>query len=275
MPTDANLVGLSPAAVIHAGQSGGSTLRTGERGPPHTRKAGLSAVTYVQGVDCNDIRIILCMRFDPQASPSEVADFKAAVIDCPRTFYSVESAGAFDFMVEVAPMDMGSFNKWMKSIAEPAARLVQQLESSFVCKRFIRRPKDEYALWVPSADGLRRVDASLIDKVTADRDYVRVHSQGEAWMLHATMRSLLDQLGSTDFLQLHRSTIVRKTFIESLTHETRHWVAQLRDGSVERVARSHVREVLQLTRRTTRQSSVVDSGLKYRPGFECPPKIRG
>jgi hypothetical protein len=212
---------------------------------------GSSAVTNIHCIDCNDVRVILCIRFDPQASPRDVASFKAEVIDCPATLYSVESAGAFDFMAELAPPDMASFNAWMKSIRDPIARVVKQLEASFVCRRFIRRRKDDQALWVPSTDGARRIDALLIDKVTAEGDYVRVHSRGEAWMLHATMRSLRDQLGSADFLQLHRSIIVRQGFITRLRHQDRHWIAQLGDGSIERVARSHVPEILQLRRRTS------------------------
>ena len=243
-------------------------------GPPRKScRWGFRAVTSIHCVDYDQIRIILCIRFDPRAPPREVASFKAGVIDSPGTLYSVESAGAFDFMVEVAPPDMASYSKWLKSIAEPVARLVQQLESSFVCKRFIRRLKEERALWVPCDDGFRRVDPSLIDKITADRDYVRVFSRGEAWMLHATMRSLIDRLSSKDFLQLHRSIIVRQDFIERLIRQKRNWFAQLRDGSLERVARTHIGEILQLTRRTIPRTGVVESPLERLPERERSPKI--
>jgi hypothetical protein len=50
------------------------------------------------------------------------------------------------------------------------------------------------------------------------------------------------------FVQLHRSLIVRCAYIDRLTHLGRQWTAQLRDGSTEQIARSHITEVLEATR---------------------------
>jgi acylphosphatase len=46
---------------------------------------------------------------------------------------------------------------------------------------------------------------------------------------------------------LHRSIIVRRDFIDRLVHEGRHWIARLRDGTIERVAKSHAVETLEMT----------------------------
>jgi hypothetical protein len=61
------------------------------------------------------------------------------------------------------------------------------------------------------------------------------------------MHSFIERLSAKHFLQLHRSLIVRASFIESLVHEGRHWVAHLRDGTSERVAKSHAEEALRMT----------------------------
>jgi DNA-binding LytR/AlgR family response regulator len=198
-------------------------------------------------VECDELRIILCLEFDPHATPREVSALKAALIESPNTLHSVECTGAFDFLMELAAPDMAWFNSWLKALAEPLASLVNRSETSFICKRFIRRPKDELALWVPCADGHKRIDSSLVDKVVAEGDYARIHSGPESWLVHATMHGLLERLSSRQFIQLHRSIIVRLGFIDRLAHEGRHLVAWLHDGSGERVAKSHVVETLEMT----------------------------
>ena len=82
--------------------------------------------------------------------------------------------------------------------------------------------------------------------MVAEGDYVRVYSQGQSWLLHATMHSLFQRLSGSKFIQLHRSIIVRNGFIDRLVHQNSHWVARLRDGTSERVAKSHVNEMLKM-----------------------------
>jgi len=208
-------------------------------------------MTYVDSVDSDELRIILCLEFEQHAPPTEVSALKAALIDSPNTLHSVESTGDFDFLLEVAPPDMAWWNKWLKTLASPIAKLVARCETSFVCKRFVRREKGERPLWVPTAGGLMRIEQSAIDKIVANGDYVQIVSNGQQWLLHATMHALRGMLRSRQFVQLHRSMIVRCGFIDRLSHAGRQWIAHLDDGTSERIARTHVAEVLEATRLAT------------------------
>jgi DNA-binding LytR/AlgR family response regulator len=204
-------------------------------------------------VECAELRIILCLEFDAHAKPREVSALKAALIDSPNTVHSVECTGAFDFLMEIAAPDMASFNSWLKGLAEPLASLVNRSETSFICRRFIRRPKDERAIWIQYGNGHKRIDSARVDKIVAEGDYARVHSGADSWLVHATMHALLERLSSKQFIQLHRSIIVRRDFIERLVHEGRHWIARLRDGTSERVAKSHAVETLEMTHWPTKE----------------------
>lgn len=205
-------------------------------------------MTYVDSIDCDELRIILCLEFERHAPPHEVAALKTALVNSPDAFYSVESAGSFDFLVELSPADMASFNHSMKALGAAFAKLVARCEECFVCRRYVRRSGGDRALWVRSGDSLKRVDLATIDKIVADGDYVQVFSDGHHWLLHATMHSLRTRLDAEEFLQLHRSIIVRRGFIDRLSHHGRSWTAHLHDGSVERVSRTHVAEALRTTR---------------------------
>jgi hypothetical protein len=208
-------------------------------------------MTYVDSVDSDELRIILCLEFEQHAPPAEVQALKAALIDSPNTLHSVESTGDFDFLLEVAPPDMAWWNKWLKTFAAPFSELVARCETSFVCKRFIRRAKGERPLWIPTAHGLMRIEQSTVDKIVANGDYVHVVSKGRQWLLHATMHAMRDALSYRQFVQLHRSMIVRCGFIDRISHSGRQWTAHLNDGTSERVARTHVAEMLEATRLAT------------------------
>jgi DNA-binding LytR/AlgR family response regulator len=60
------------------------------------------------------------------------------------------------------------------------------------------------------------------------------------------LKKLWTELGHTNFVQLHRSVLVRVDFIERFVHVERHWNARLRDGTTIRVAKGHVQDVLRL-----------------------------
>ncbi len=216
-------------------------------------------MTFVCPVTPDDLRVIVCVVFDRRASPEEIAAFKNAVIACPLILQSVELSGAFDFMVEAAVPDMAAYDQRIKSIAQPLANLVSRFEASFVCKRYVRKDEAAQPLWIACDDGLRRIEIGSIDKVTAEGDYMRVHSGGNSWLIHATMHSLAERLSSADFIKLHRSTIVRHDFIQRMYREGGHWVVSLEDGSCERVAKSQVLETLERLRTDSATTEVITS----------------
>ena len=216
-------------------------------------------MTFVCPIVPLNLRVIVCVKFDQRASPVEIAAFKSAVIACPLILHSVELTGAFDFMVEAGVSDMAAYDQRIKSIAQPLANLVSRFEASFVCKRFIRKDEEGQPIWVACDDGLKRIEIGSIDKITAEGDYMRVHSGGNSWMVHTTMRSLADRLASEDFIKLHRSTLVRYDFIERMYRESGHWVVILYDGSRERVAKSQVSDTLERLREDSATTEVITS----------------
>lgn len=195
-----------------------------------------------------NLRVIMCLTFDRRAAPQEIAAAKAAIIACRSVLHSVELSGTFDFMFEAEVSDMAAYNAQLSVCAEPMARLVSRYEANFVCNRFVRRDKADRAIWVPHNDGMKRIDCAALDKVAAEGDYMRVHSGRQSWLLHSTLGALKDRLDSKDFIQLHRSLIVRRGFINELVHSGRHWTAVLNDGTKERIARGSVLPVLQMLR---------------------------
>jgi two-component system response regulator AlgR len=95
---------------------------------------------------------------------------------------------------------------------------------------------DEF--WASDLSGLVRIAARDVDRVSAERDYMRLHVGRRSWLIHHSMAALEEGLDPEMFVRLHRSAIVRKDFIAgfSRNHSGR-WMARLSDGSEQPVGR--------------------------------------
>ena len=101
---------------------------------------------------------------------------------------------------------------------------------------------DEF--WVPDHSGLVRIAATDIHRVTAERDYMRLHVGSRSWLIHRTIGKLEEDLDPALFIRVHRSVILRRdTIIGLYRDEAGHWTARLADGAEQRVGRSYVDDV--------------------------------
>lgn len=104
--------------------------------------------------------------------------------------------------------------------------------------------------WVPDHNGLVRIAAADIHRVTAERDYMRLHVGARSWLIHRTIAKLEADLDPALFLRVHRSVILRRDTITGLYRdEAGHWTARLTDGAEQRIGRSYVDEVKRLAGR--------------------------
>ena len=95
---------------------------------------------------------------------------------------------------------------------------------------------DEF--WASDLSGLVRIASRDIDRVSAERDYMRLHVGRRSWLIHHSMTALEDGLDPSLFVRLHRSAIVRKDFITGFTRNASgRWIARLADGTEQPVGR--------------------------------------
>ena len=73
-----------------------------------------------------------------------------------------------------------------------------------------------------------RIAARDVDRVSAERDYMRLHVGRRSWLIHHSMAALEEGLDPELFVRLHRSAIVRKDFITGFTRNpSGRWIARL------------------------------------------------
>ncbi len=109
--------------------------------------------------------------------------------------------------------------------------------------------------WVPYRSELLRIAASDVDRIDAERDYVRLHvaqigAANRSYLLLHTVSGLETRLDPAMFIRLHRSTILRRDRIIGLRHDGLGvWSAELSDGTAMRIGRTYLSRAKAMTGR--------------------------
>lgn len=109
--------------------------------------------------------------------------------------------------------------------------------------------------WVPHRSELVRIAASDVERIDAERDYVRLHvgggaGGGQSFLLLQTITSLQERLDPELFIRIHRSCILRRDRIAGLRHEGLGvWSAETADGAALRIGRTYLPQVKKMAGR--------------------------
>ena len=152
------------------------------------------------------------------------------------TAFDTFAVAAFDveavdyLMKPVTPERLGrALDRARERLAEPSA-----------C-RPAAQPKHLEDFWVSEQSGLVRLSASDVDRISAERDYMRLHVGKRSWLINHTIGKLEEELDPARFVRLHRSSIVRKDFVTGLRRDdSGRWYAQLADGEEQKVGRLYL-----------------------------------
>ena len=113
-------------------------------------------------------------------------------------------------------------------------------------------PAPEWAdeFWVPHRSELVRVPAADVERIDAERDYVRLHVRGQSYLLLQTITSLEERLDPERFIRIHRSCILRRDHVTGLRHEGLGvWSVETASGDALRIGRTYLPTVKKMAGR--------------------------
>lgn len=152
---------------------------------------------------------------------------------------------AFDTFA-VAAFDIEAVDYVMKPVAaERLARAVERARDRLAVRDSepARDGGSPYVeeFWVSEARGLVRLAASDVDRVSAERDYMRLHVGKRSWLINHTIGRLEAELDPSRFVRLHRSAIVRRDFVTGIRRDDGgRWWIRLADGTEQKVGRLYL-----------------------------------
>ncbi len=157
---------------------------------------------------------------------------------------------AFD-QFAVAAFEVEAVDYLMKPVDPKRLRRALERARAYLERRAAgetqpRLPESKYLdeFWASDLTGLVRIASRDIDRVSAERDYMRLHVGRRSWLIHHSMAALEEGLNTEIFVRLHRSAIVRRDFITGFTRNTSgRWIARLADGTEQPVGRLYTDKV--------------------------------
>lgn len=143
----------------------------------------------------------------------------------------------------VEAFDIDAVDYVLKPVAQD--RLARAVERALERRRPVSGANEDARwieeFWVPHRSELIRISADDLDRIDAERDYVRLHVGDRSYLLLHTIAGIEARLDPERFIRLHRSTIVRRDRIAGLRHDGLGvWSAELADGSALRIGRTYL-----------------------------------
>ncbi len=179
-------------------------------------------------------------------------------LDVARTLSGSENAPAIIFVTAFDRFAVEAFNvAAIDYVLKPVETERLSLAISRVRQRTLDNAEGKSEdspwaeeFWVPYKSELRRIAASEIDRIEAERDYMRLHLGSSSYLLHQTITGLEERLDPSAFIRLHRSHLVRRDWISGLRHDGGGiWMACLKCGTEIRIGRTHLAEAKKLAGR--------------------------
>ncbi|MES2497030.1 MAG: LytTR family DNA-binding domain-containing protein [Pseudomonadota bacterium] len=166
------------------------------------------------------------------AKAVEAFEMRPAIIFC--TAFDQYAVTAFDLSATdylLKPVAQERLGRAVTRVIERRREPVKTEKSSEYAQEF----------WVPHRSEMIRIAAQDIDRIEAERDYMRLHLGQRSFLLHQTITELERRLDPVHFIRLHRSTIVRRDRIARLSHDGMGvWHAVLTDEERIRIGRTYL-----------------------------------
>ena len=203
-----------------------------------TASEGAAALRLVEATAPDAVLLDIAM---PGMDGIDVARALGALPDPPVVIFVT----AFDTFA-VAAFDVEAVDYVMKPVSEERlARAVERARERLASRGDEgpagERPQHLEEYWVSEARGLVRLAAQDVDRISAERDYMRLHVGKRSWLINHTIGKLEAELDPKRFVRIHRSAIVRRDFVTGLRRdEGGRWYARLADGEEQKVGRLYL-----------------------------------
>lgn len=212
-----------------------------------TASDGEAAIRLVEGLSPDLVLLDIAM---PGMDGIDVARALGKLQRSPMVIFVT----AFDSFA-VAAFDVQAIDYLMKPV-DPS-RLTRSLDRArehltLRDGRSSNAPSGQYVeeFWASDQTGLVRISTLDIDRISAERDYMRLHVGKRSWLVHHSMAKLEEELDPAHFVRLHRSAIVRRDCVTGLRRdENGSWYARLCDETEQKVGRLYLHNARSLTGR--------------------------
>lgn len=172
----------------------------------------------------------------PGMSGMELAEALSNRGDCPKIVFVT----AFDRFA-IHAFDVSAAGYLLKPVDRTK---LKSTIGRLVENNLIRARADDAALWLGSSGLLRRVPVTLVTRLEAERDFVRIHLPEASYLMPGTLSAATENLGRFGMIRIHKSHSVPVGRISELRHLGHGaWQALLENGDMIPIGRKFLDEL--------------------------------
>jgi two-component system response regulator AlgR len=211
-----------------------------------TASDGEAALRLAEGVTPDAVLLDIAM---PGMDGIDVARALARLGKPPKVIFVT----AFD-QFAVAAFDIDAVDYLMKPVTpDRLSRAIERVrdrlgtEAGAAAEPKAEQPRYLEEFWVSESSGLVRLAVRDIDRISAERDYMRLHAGKRSWLINHTIGKLEEELDPAMFMRIHRSAMVRRDFVSGLRRdESGRWYARFPDGEEQKIGRLYMHNAKEL-----------------------------
>ena len=184
--------------------------------------SGVAALQYIH----DNLPDIVLLDIDmPDISGVEIAGRCQQMEGAPKVIFTTAHS-----RYAVQAFRLEAVDYLLKPVKE--ALLIEALaRAGRKLQRENRKPLPDHSLWVRDGETSLQIRSADIERIEADRDYMRLCLPGCSYLIHESMQSLAKKLPSDMFVRVHRSAMVRRNMIDEVRRKGRRQYVVLVDGS--------------------------------------------
>lgn len=154
---------------------------------------------------------------------------------------------ALDYLLK--PIDEDRFNESMETLLKHFEVIKASIFNKKLMKmvRSFEHPQDDYIhqIMITDRGWEHEIDLDNVIYIEANGNYVNLKTSEKIYLYRATMSTLSEQLNPTEFIRIHRSTIVNRRFIKKCTYiSNNEYEFFMKDGKILQSGRSYRKEIM-------------------------------
>ncbi|QJB70344.1 LytR/AlgR family response regulator transcription factor [Parasphingorhabdus halotolerans] len=184
-----------------------------------------SGTAALQHINDNLPDIVLLDIDMPDISGVEIADHCQQMESAPKVIFTTAHSryAVQAFRLEAVDYLLKPVKEVL--LIEALARAGEKLQ------RENRKAAPDHSLWVRDGETSLQIRSADIERIEAERDYMRLCLPGCSYLIHESMYSLIKKLPPDMFVRVHRSAMVRRDMIGEIRRKGRRQYAILIDGN--------------------------------------------
>ncbi|HIE16388.1 MAG TPA: response regulator [Bacteroidales bacterium] len=164
------------------------------------------------------------------------------------TAYDRYAIKAFELNATDYLMKPFSKERFLKALSKARNKISERVKENSNIKQLVSKVKEQRTpierIFVKTGSRIDVIPVSEIIRINAQDDYAEIVTKNKSYLKKETMNFLEKNLPKTNFIRIHRSSIINSDYIDKIEkYGKESYLVVLKDGSKINVSKSRIKEL--------------------------------